>query len=305
MKKAIITLVVLAIILLAGDVGLYVLTYKTEKVRSSVNTTKGTGNVNQAISLLTNTPSPDDSDGDGLSNADEIKYGTDPNVFDTDLDGYTDGGEVATGHNPLAGAGFVFYNMSAQKPTPMPTENVNGVMTGVAELKEIEPIPYTAVSLEFYVYDKCVEAQDSGAQVGSKQLADGQTYKYCQLPAGQECNPQAFLFNQCTFRPAVISAAESGSINKTLTTYQAQFNCGGDVTNYSFAAERVYGVERQNNFYLVYALGEEQENQDAVYMLVLDSNFEVKSSYYSGEVPLVPEVKADGTLANPTGILYC
>lgn len=43
-----------------------------------------------------------DSDGDGLSNADEINiYGTDPNKFDTDGDGVGDGQEVFNGTNPL------------------------------------------------------------------------------------------------------------------------------------------------------------------------------------------------------------
>lgn len=41
-----------------------------------------------------------DPDGDGLTNADEKLWGTDPNNPDTDGDGYTDGAEVAAHHNP-------------------------------------------------------------------------------------------------------------------------------------------------------------------------------------------------------------
>lgn len=55
-----------------------------------------------------------DSDGDGLNNADEQLWGTDPNNPDTDGDGFRDGEEVAAGHNPtipgpndLLPAGFV------------------------------------------------------------------------------------------------------------------------------------------------------------------------------------------------------
>ena len=42
-----------------------------------------------------------DSDGDGISDADEVVIGTDPLVPDTDNDGLLDGTEVATGTDPL------------------------------------------------------------------------------------------------------------------------------------------------------------------------------------------------------------
>lgn len=41
-----------------------------------------------------------DPDSDGLTNADEKKYGTDPKNPDTDADGYKDGDEVRAGYNP-------------------------------------------------------------------------------------------------------------------------------------------------------------------------------------------------------------
>ncbi|OIO69669.1 MAG: hypothetical protein AUJ58_05255 [Zetaproteobacteria bacterium CG1_02_55_237] len=44
----------------------------------------------------------DDSDGDGLTDSDELNtYGTDPNNADTDGDGLSDGAEVTAGTNPL------------------------------------------------------------------------------------------------------------------------------------------------------------------------------------------------------------
>lgn len=46
----------------------------------------------------------EDVDNDGLTNAEETLYGTDPNNPDTDGDGYKDGEEVKNGYNPL-GAG--------------------------------------------------------------------------------------------------------------------------------------------------------------------------------------------------------
>lgn len=46
-----------------------------------------------------------DTDGDGLTDGDEVyKYKTDPKLKDTDGDGYTDGSEVQKGYNPR-GAG--------------------------------------------------------------------------------------------------------------------------------------------------------------------------------------------------------
>lgn len=44
-----------------------------------------------------------DTDGDGLSNAQEQTLGTDPNDPDTDFDGYTDGNEVVHGYDPFVG----------------------------------------------------------------------------------------------------------------------------------------------------------------------------------------------------------
>lgn len=53
-----------------------------------------------------------DTDGDGLADAKEFVYGTDPHAADTDGDGYSDGGEVANGYDPsIAGSARI-----AQKP---------------------------------------------------------------------------------------------------------------------------------------------------------------------------------------------
>ncbi|KKT55316.1 MAG: hypothetical protein A2445_05795 [Candidatus Jacksonbacteria bacterium RIFOXYC2_FULL_44_29] len=41
-----------------------------------------------------------DSDGDGLTDQDELRYGTAPENPDTDVDGYSDGDEVKNGYNP-------------------------------------------------------------------------------------------------------------------------------------------------------------------------------------------------------------
>lgn len=52
-------------------------------------------------SSLTDVVVFDDSDADGLSNEEEKIYGTDPEVADTDGDGYSDGVEIEGGFDPL------------------------------------------------------------------------------------------------------------------------------------------------------------------------------------------------------------
>lgn len=43
----------------------------------------------------------EDTDEDGLSNRDELLFGTDPNNPDSDGDGYLDGNEIKRGYNPM------------------------------------------------------------------------------------------------------------------------------------------------------------------------------------------------------------
>ena len=59
-----------------------------------------TGSVAAATASPTTTHAPKDGDGDGLSDARERAFGTDPVAADTDGDGLTDGEEVAEGLDP-------------------------------------------------------------------------------------------------------------------------------------------------------------------------------------------------------------
>ena len=52
-------------------------------------------------SFFSNAAINNDRDHDGISDAGELKYGTDPEKTDTDGDGYTDGQEYLGGSNPL------------------------------------------------------------------------------------------------------------------------------------------------------------------------------------------------------------
>lgn len=58
----------------------------------------------KSTAFASGNPNSADSDGDGLSNWDELQRGTDPLNADTDGDGVNDGIEVLQGRNPLKGA---------------------------------------------------------------------------------------------------------------------------------------------------------------------------------------------------------
>lgn len=65
-----------------------------------------------------------DSDGDNLSNEEELSYGTDPYNSDTDGDGYTDFIEINSGYNPLkhAPGDKIVNNISANQVAGTSTE---------------------------------------------------------------------------------------------------------------------------------------------------------------------------------------
>ncbi len=70
-------------------------------------------------------PGDSDTDGDGLTDREEVRWKTDPNNPDTDGDGYLDGEEVAAGHDPTIPAPNDKLPESVQKSQgqlPLPAE---------------------------------------------------------------------------------------------------------------------------------------------------------------------------------------
>ena len=71
-------------------------------VYSVFNSLNGKSSFTATIGIQTPLPEPDsDPDHDGLINRDEDIWNTDPFNPDTDNDGFKDGEEVASNHNPL------------------------------------------------------------------------------------------------------------------------------------------------------------------------------------------------------------
>lgn len=69
-----------------------------------VNTAAKNGNVNTSgvfPNANSNSNAALDTDSDGLPDAQEARYGTNPSKVDSDGDGYTDSQEVQGGYNPL------------------------------------------------------------------------------------------------------------------------------------------------------------------------------------------------------------
>jgi hypothetical protein len=86
-------------------------------VNVNVNENANT-NVNANTNLNTNGTTPEagtyfsspDADRDGLTDAEELLYGTEKNLPDTDSDGFLDGSELINLFNPLAGSGSLLVS---------------------------------------------------------------------------------------------------------------------------------------------------------------------------------------------------
>ncbi len=99
-------------------------------VYSVFNSLSGKSALVAVIGIESPLPTPDnDPDHDGLTNAEEMIWGTDPFNPDTDGDGFKDGEEVASGHNPLVKGPNDLLPTTYTSPTNNITEKTSALMT--------------------------------------------------------------------------------------------------------------------------------------------------------------------------------
>lgn len=96
-RRLIISLLIVLIVGVVLGTGYFIV----QRIRSSAKNTPTTSDNGTGLQPATTVKNPTgDDDSDGLSNADEAVWGTDPNNPDTDGDKYLDGEEVKANHNP-------------------------------------------------------------------------------------------------------------------------------------------------------------------------------------------------------------
>lgn len=92
-------------------------------------------------------PDPNDTDGDGLKNSDEEKYGTDPNDPDTDNDGFLDLWEITNGTNPnnKDTTGYLeVIDLEKENNNKTSSEDINDAnnLSGkINDIENVSPIP--------------------------------------------------------------------------------------------------------------------------------------------------------------------
>ena len=104
-------------------------------VYSVFNSLSGRSALFAGISIEKSLPSPDiDADHDGLTNKEESYWNTDFQDPDTDGDGFLDGEEVASGHDPLKPGPNDFLDKS-----PNLTEKIQNLVVGGLYSEDLKP----------------------------------------------------------------------------------------------------------------------------------------------------------------------
>ena len=130
---------------------------------SNIGTANIFSTINGSEIFKTENPLTKDTDYDGLSDRDEIIYGTDPFNKDTDGDGFLDGEEISTDHNPLDPYDFG-KNKPAGNVALVPTANMTdrllsmGLASVIDNYGSINPATMTANKYDKVMADISNEA---------------------------------------------------------------------------------------------------------------------------------------------------
>ena len=137
-----------------------------------------------------------DSDHDGLSDIDEVRYGTNPKLADTDMDGFLDGDEVKNGFDPLKYSTgdqndrIVFESPKESgetKPETYAVKQVTLTQAGAATTKKLQltgkGLPNSFVTIYIFSSDPIVltvktDSDGNWTYELDKELADGQHEAY-------------------------------------------------------------------------------------------------------------------------------
>ena len=195
-----------------------------------------------------------DEDGDGLTNGEEVTYGTDPYRVDTDGDGYSDFVEVTAGSNPL----------SALSVPPPPGNSLqmtaNGTWTWFNDERAIFHqgslyIGYVRNNGQYGVtrYNPATNVTSDMiiSTATSQQLDDHNNPSFTVLPDGKlmvlyaKHNAEARFYQRTSLVPMPTTSADWGpEIIRTLTandTYNNTYLLSGE-------SNRIYNFHRNINF---------------------------------------------------------
>ena len=194
---------------------------------------------NDAISL--------DSDGDGVTDFDERTiYGTDPDLPDTDGDGFTDGVEILSGYDPLDPEAEAVVDYESPKESGVTRDDVLTIeaIDPISEGTSADGVPAQAVIrgkalpnsfVTLYIYSTPVivtvktEADGSFAYRFDKELEDGQHEVYVGITdnAGKivaKSRPFAFVKEAQAFTPVDAAATSRISSEPQYQSYSPTNN---------------------------------------------------------------------------------